>query len=93
MNAPPRSRRRRIGLSCFGLLAAAGLAGWLARDLPRRLVEAALGKRLAAEVRLERLEVRGTRHIALAGLELEKFRDFPSIERLTIGIGAREPRP
>ena len=79
----PTSRRRK-NIRILGLLLALGLGAWLARDLPRRAVEAALAEQLAALVHLEKLEIEDRGSFRLKGLKIEKLRDYPFVDVLRI---------
>lgn len=89
-------RRRRTLL--IVLLAAVGLAAaglWLARDLPRQRVEAALAEALGAEVRVGRLEIRGTREAVLHRVKVTRMTAEPRlvslrVERLEVTGGLGE---
>ncbi len=76
--------RRRIGAGCLGLLLAAGLGAWAAKDLPRRALAAFLSERLAARVYLERLDIVAADRFRLAGLSMSRLRDFPVVETLEL---------
>ncbi len=80
----PLRRRRRIGLSCLGLLLAIGLGLWAAQDAPRRAVAAVLSDRRAARVHLDRLEILGPDRFRLAGLTVTDLRDYPFVESLRL---------
>jgi hypothetical protein len=75
---------RWLGAGCLGLLLAAGLGAWAARDLPRRVLAAYLSDRLAARVRLERLEILTPDRFLLAGLSMSRLRDYPFVETLEL---------
>ncbi len=84
MPSPPTSRPLKVAFRTLGVVLALGLATWLARDLPRRLVVSALAERLTADVRLERLEVLAADRFVLVGLEVSRIRDLPAVERLVV---------
>ena len=92
--AKPKRWLRRILWSLLFLALGAAVAVWLARDLPRRKVEAVLAERLGAEVRLGALEILGTRSFVLHDLEVRRMASEPRLQRLSVArlrVGASVP--
>ncbi len=79
----------RLRLGCLGLLLASGVGLWAAgdrfvADLPRRAIAAVLSERLAARVRVDRVEILSSDRLLLAGLSMTEFRDYPFIDVLRV---------
>ncbi|MEM7351686.1 MAG: hypothetical protein AAF657_12895, partial [Acidobacteriota bacterium] len=81
--SPPSTPRTRLYLTlCVGLCALLGATAWLIRDLPRRLVAAALADRLAAKVTLDHLAIDGKDQFRLVRLRIEDLHDYPFVKSL-----------
>ncbi|MBP7147424.1 MAG: hypothetical protein KBD01_07750 [Acidobacteria bacterium] len=81
------SRRRALRIALGVLLASLAVlaaVAWLLRDLPRRLVEDAIARRLVAEVDLGGLRVQGTRQFELRRLRVRRMAGMPLLDELRI---------
>ncbi len=79
-----KRRARILIVSIAVVLVGAGVAAWLARDLPRAFVERKLAEALGADVRLGRLVVEGTREFVLEDLTVTNMVSQPMLERLDV---------
>ncbi|RMH18217.1 MAG: hypothetical protein D6696_13555, partial [Acidobacteria bacterium] len=75
-------RRRRWLIGVVVVLGTVAAACVVLRDRPRRLVEAALAERLAAEVTLGRLQILGRRRARLVDLTVRQPAAYPWLRRL-----------
>ncbi|MEE8523320.1 MAG: hypothetical protein V3T72_05260, partial [Thermoanaerobaculia bacterium] len=80
MASRTRSNRRLRWLAAGLLIAVATV--WMARDLPRRLVEAMVADLLQGQVRLDGFRVGAWRQLDLLGLEIKYPATLPMVERV-----------